>query len=291
MDFVKLKITKEYEGLTIKEVLKCFNIGKGKIEEIRVNQSFVLNEEKVSLETKVKSKDILKFFIKEKVDFVPYRVPLEVVYEDDYLLIVNKPSFMLIHPDDEYNDQTLVNVVSAYYYDHKIFRNVRYVHRIDYETSGIVVFAKDFLTAGMLNLMIEKHTLKRFYLALCMNRFSSKEGEINKPIGRDRHVQNKYRTGNSSNSKNALTYFQVEKEYKGYSLVKLNLETGRTHQIRVHMSSINHPLLGDSLYGGKKDLINRVSLHSYQVKFNHPVTKEYMDVVCPLPIDMENLLK
>lgn len=291
MDSLKVKIHKEYEGMSIKEVLKCFNVGKGKIEEIRNTFNISINKNKANLETTVHQNDVLVFSFVEKIDYVPYSLKLDVVYEDDYLLIVNKPSGILIHPDSEDNHQTLVNMVSNYYYENKIFRNVRYVHRIDEETSGIVIFAKDFLTAGLLNEMISQHTLKRYYLALCHNKFKNLSGEINLPIGRDRHVANKFRVGNSKQSKNAKTYYEVLKEYKGYSLVKLLLETGRTHQIRVHMSYLNHPLLGDSLYGGKINLINRVSLHSYQVKFIHPITREYVDVVCPLSDDLKELTK
>lgn len=291
MDSIKIVVKKEFDQMNIKELLKCFNVGKGKIEEIRNNFSIKINKEKASLESVVSTKDEVTFFFTEKIDYTPYSLKLDVVYEDEYLLIVNKPSGMLIHPDKEDNDKTLVNVVASYYYENKIFRNVRYVHRIDEETSGIVIFAKDFITMGLLNDMIINKTLKRYYLALCHNKFKNLKGEINASIGRDRHQSNKYRVSSSSMSRSAKTTYEVIKEYKGYSLVKLLLDTGRTHQIRVHMSYFNHSLLGDSLYGGKKDLIKRVALHSYQVKFNHPITNEYLDVVCPLHEDMKRLEK
>ena len=289
MDQIKIVVNKEYQDLNIKEFLKCFNVGRGKIEEIRVNKSCVLNGKITSLEEVLKENDELVFLLDEKINYEPYNYLLEVCYEDDYLLIVNKPSGMLVHPDDESNTTTLVNVVANYYYEKKIFRNVRYVHRIDYDTSGIVIFAKDFLTQGKLDEMISKHELKRYYLAFCHNKFKNNKGEINLPIGRDRHQNNAYRVGKSSKSKEAITDYEVINSYKNYSLVKLLLKTGRTHQIRVHMSYLNHPLLGDKLYNGKDDLISRVALHSYEVKFIHPITKEYIDVVCKLPVDMERL--
>ena len=291
MDQVTLKIRNEFDNLTIKEVLKCFNIGKGRIEEIRVNKSFALNNETKTLESVCHKGDTLSFFLNEKIDFKPYFIHLDVVYEDDYMLIVNKPSGMLIHPDNENNNETLVNVVAGYYYEHKIFRAVRPVHRIDFETSGIVIFAKDFLTQGKLEEQIQKNELKRSYLALCHNKFKTLKDRIDMPIGKDRHENNKFRCARSTQSKTAITNYEVIKEYKGYSLVNLLLETGRTHQIRVHMSYLNHPLLGDSLYGGKKEKINRVALHSYEVKFLHPITNEYLDLVCVLPLDMKELVK
>lgn len=291
MDQIKIKISKEYQGYTIKEFLKCFNIGKGRIEEIRVNKSFVLNNELSSLEKELKRDDVLTFYINEKIDFKPYFHHLEVLYEDEYLLIVNKPSNILIHPDQEDNHHTLVNIVASYYYENKIYRNVRPIHRIDFETSGIVIFAKDFLTQGKLDELIAKHQIKRYYHALCANRFTTLNGTIDKNIGRDRHENNKYRVGNSLNSKKAITHYQVIKQYKKYALVELLLETGRTHQIRVHLSSLNHPLLGDVLYGGNKELIDRVALHSYRVKFLHPITNQFIDLICPLPSDMKGLVK
>lgn len=291
MDKLTIEVKKEFANMSVKEFLKCYNVGKGKIEEIRNTFKIKVNNDDANLDYILSAKDQLSFFFVEKIDYKPYHLKLDVVYEDDYLLIVNKPTRMLVHQDSEDNNQTLVNMVSNYYYENKIFRKVRHVHRIDEETSGIVIFAKDFLTAGLLNHMIEKHEIKRYYLALCMNKFKNLEGTVNKPLGRDRHVSNKYRVGDSKNSKNAITHYQVIKEYKGYSLVKLLLETGRTHQVRVHMSYLNHPLLGDTLYGGSNKLIDRVSLHSYQVRFNHPITNEFLDVTCPLTEDLERLVK
>lgn len=290
MDQIKIEISNQHDGMTIKEFLKSFNIGRSQIETIRNSKMVELNNQLVNLDVVIKKGDQLSFGIKEKIDFEPWFINLDIVYEDDYILIVNKPSKMLIHPDESTNQKTLVNAVSGYYYEHKIFRNVRYAHRIDFDTSGIVIFAKDFLTLGKLNKLIETHQLKRYYLALCENKFKNKEGTINLAIGRDRHHNNKFRVGDSSQSKEAITHYEVVKEYGKYSLVKLLLEMGRTHQIRVHMSYINHPLLGDELYGGKTNLINRVSLHSYEVKFIHPITNQFVDVICSLPIDMEGLM-
>ena len=291
MDSVRIVVKKEFNQMSVKELLKCFNVGKGKIEEIRNTFAIKINKENASLDSIVSTKDEVTFYFTEKIEYIPYSIKLDVIYEDEYLLIVNKPVGMLIHPDNEDNNQTLVNVVASYYYENRIFRNVRYAHRIDEETSGIVIFAKDFITLGLLNDMIFNKTLKRYYLALCHNKFKNLKGEVNASIGRDRHQSNKYRVSSSSMSKSAKTNYEVVKEYRGYSLVKLLLDTGRTHQIRVHMSYLNHPLLGDSLYGGRKNLIGRVALHSYQVKFNHPITNEYLDVICPLHNDMKGLTK
>ncbi len=289
MDQIKIEISNPYDGMTIKDFLKSFNIGKSQIETIRNSKMIELNNQLVNLDAVIKKNDQLSFPINEKIDFKPWFINLDIVYEDDYILIVNKPAKMLIHPNENINQMTLVNAVSGYYYENKIYRKVRYAHRIDFDTTGIVIFAKDFLTLGKLNKLIETHQLKRYYLALCENKFKNKEGTINLPIGRDRH-NNKYRVSKSLQSKNAITHYEVIREYGKYSLVKLLLETGRTHQIRVHMSYFNHPLLGDELYGGKTSLINRVSLHSYEVKFIHPITNQFLDINCSLPEDMKELM-
>ena len=182
--------------------------------------------------------------------------------------------------------------VARYYLDHNINRNVRYAHRLDEETSGILIFAKDFLTLAKLNELIENHTLTRDYLALVSNRFKSNTslGTINKNIAKDRHVNNKFRVGNGDNSKPAITKYKVLESKGLVSLVYLHLLTGRTHQIRVHMASINHPLLGDTLYGGNKDILKRVGLHSYHVEFRHPITNEFISLNCPLPQDMNKII-
>lgn len=291
MDKVNIKVNNLLSGFTIKEVLKCFNVGRSKIEEIRVNKISFLNQKNVSIDSVVNKGDILSFSLNEKINFLPSPLKIEVLYEDDYLLIVNKDKGLLIHPDGNNKEDTLVNRVASYYYENKIFREVRPIHRIDLDTTGIVIFAKDFITHAKLDEMISKHQIKRTYLALCQNRFKDLEGVIDKKIGRDRHIKGKYRVSNSSESKSALTYYKVVKQLKGYALVELNLKTGRTHQIRVHMSYLNHPLLGDMVYGGSTQKIGRVALHSYQVDFLHPISGEYVCVKCPLPLDMEKLVK
>ncbi|MGN1294779.1 MAG: RluA family pseudouridine synthase [Bacilli bacterium] len=297
MDKISLKILDKYDGLTIKEFFKSYYLGKGKIEELRNSKNVCLNKKQVSIEEKIKKDDILEIYFTEKIDFKPSSMELDVLYEDECILLVNKPSGIIIHP--EYKDEeadTLVNRVANYFYHHKIFRNVRYVHRIDLETSGIVLFCKDFLSFALLNHLMEEHQIERKYLALCQNKFKNKEGVVDIPLSRDRHCNNKYRVNknntNSNNSKSAYTTYKViDSKCKKCTLVELLLKTGRTHQIRVHMAYINHPLCGDELYGGNKDLIKRVALHSYSISFFHPFTSELIKVECPLPTDMKEVIE
>ena len=288
---LEVKVNDIFEGLTIKELLKEYHVGKGKIEEIRVNKSVTLNSEIVSLETKIHKDDILTFNMPEVINFTPSINTVEVVYEDDEILIVNKPSGILIHPDgNEVNNDTLVNRVARYYQDKNDIREVRYAHRIDVETSGLVLFCKDFLTHSKINYEVENHIVLREYRALSEGVFKIKKGRINSPIGRDRHVSNKFRVSNSDKSKPSITNYKVIKEKDNVSLVSCILETGRTHQIRVHLSSINHQLCGDGLYGGSKRKINRVALHSYRIKLINPITFEGIEVIKDIPLDMKKVI-
>lgn len=291
MDKVEFSVLKSFDTFTIKEFLKEYNVGRAKIEEIRVGKTAYLNGVQVNLETVIHTGDILSFEIKEDVDVKPSKESVEVIYEDDFLLIVNKPSGIIVHSDGN-DKETMCSRVARYYLDHNIKRKVRYAHRLDEETTGILIFAKDFLTLAKINEMVEKHSLNRDYLALVMNKFSPSllEGTINKNIARDRHVSNKFRVGNGDNSKPAITKYKVLSGKAGVNLVYLHLLTGRTHQIRVHMASINHPLLGDTLYGGNKNIINRVALHSYHIDFKHPITNEYLSLNCSMPKDMDKII-
>lgn len=288
---INLKVNKIYQGLTIKELLKEYHVGRGKIEELRNTRSVFLNEQSASIEHRINENDILSFNVEEKLNFIPSNESVEVVYEDDQILIVNKPSGLLIHPDGNENEDTLVNRVAKYYYDKGANMEVRYAHRIDVETSGLVLFCKDFLTHAKINYEVEQHIITREYRALVSGIISKNDGVIDFSIGKDRHINNKYRVSNSEKAKDAITNFIVEKRMKNKTLVSCILETGRTHQIRVHLSSINHPLLGDVLYGGNKKEINRVALHSYRIKLINPFTFKKIEVTKEIPMDMKKLVE
>ena len=178
MDNVNIKITSKYNNYTIKEFLKANHIGRGRVEEIRVKKSALVNNEVKPLEYVLKENDILTFIIDEKVDFLSDDKKLDIVYEDDYLLIVNKEANMLVHPDSKNKRGTLVNIVANYYNKNNIKRNIRYIHRIDKETTGIVIFAKDFLSEAILINENESFLIEKIYLALVSGYFKEKEGKI-----------------------------------------------------------------------------------------------------------------
>ena len=271
MDNVNIKITSKYNKYTIKEFLKANHIGRGRIEEIRVKKSALVNNEIKPLEYVLKENDILTFIIDEKVDFLSDDKKLDIVYEDDYLLIVNKEANMLVHPDSKNKRGTLVNIVANYYNKNNIKRNIRYIHRIDKETTGIVIFAKDFLSEAILINENESFLIEKIYLALVSGYFKEKEGKIDykiakKPYSNLMMVDNKY-------GKDALTYYKEIKRYNDYSLVMFNIKTGRTHQIRVSFKHINHPLVNDPLYD-KAIANDKMYLKAYYIRFIHPITKK-----------------
>ena len=289
MDELKVIISNKHQDKTIKELLKENNIGRGKIEAIRVSKSSFINGSYANLETKLHNGDVLSFNIDEEIDFICEEKEIEVIYEDDYIIAVNKPINMIIHPDDKSKGGTLVNLVASYYKKNNIKRKIRYIHRIDKETTGIVLFAKDFLSEAILLKQINNHQMKKYYLALIEGHLKQNKGQIKANIGEDRHINNKMCV--SKNGKEALTNYKEIKRFKDYSLVEFELITGRTHQIRVHSSYLKHPLLGDPLYGGNYQYINRVALHSYKMEFTHPITNKEILIISYLSKDMNDLIK
>ena len=286
MDTISITINEEYEGYTIKEYLKMNNVGRPKIENIRVSKSSYINGEYKDIEKRLKDGDVLSFVIDENIDFACDDKPLEIVYEDDYLLAVNKPAGMIIHNDDKNTVGALANIVANYYKNKGINRHVRYIHRIDKDTTGIVLFAKDFLTEAILLKQMQENKIEKYYLAYVENRMKD-SGTIDYNIGSDRHINGKMCV--SKSGKEAHTTYKVIKRFKDYTLVRFGLITGRTHQIRVHSSYIGNPILGDVLYGGNMIYINRVALHFENIRFTHPILCNIIDLHQKMPMDMERL--
>ena len=289
MEKVKYIVNEKHNDITLKEYFTFFYLGKSMIYKLFLYKRVYLNGNLALESDIIHSNDVIEIEIDECIDVPISSNSVEIVYEDDYILVVNKPVGIIIHSDGNDDIDTLVNRVANYYKKQNINRNVRYLHRIDKETSGLVLFAKDFLTYSKLSHDIENHTLKREYLALVHGYLKNNEGVINIPIGRDRHIANKYRVGKSKHSKDAITHYYVVKRYEDYTYIRLLLETGRTHQIRVHMSSINHPLLGDVLYDGKKKYISRVALHSFRITMIHPYSLKEIVISKKEPTDMLRL--
>ena len=218
-------------------------------------------------------------------NIVPTKMDLNIIFEDDWILVVNKPAGIAIHPSVLHYSDSLCNGIRFYFDKICLKKKIRPVNRLDLNTSGLVVFAKcEYIQECLINQM-KKNQFKKEYLAVCDGIFDEKSGTINLPIARKRNSI--IERCISENGQTAITHYKVLKEFDNYSLVKCSLETGRTHQIRVHMSAIGHPLLGDSLYGSISDLINRQALHCYNLQFIHPVYNNDLNFFGDLPNDFK----
>lgn len=220
-------------------------------------------------------------------NIVPTKMDLDIIYEDEWLLIVNKPAGVAIHPSILHYSDSLCNGIRFYFDSIGLKKKIRPVNRLDLNTSGLVIFAKCEYIQECLISQMKDHLFKKEYLAICDGIFENKYGTINLPIARkeDSIIERCI----SDDGQPSITHYKVLKEFSNYSLVRCILETGRTHQIRVHMSAISHPLIGDSLYGSLSDLIDRQALHCYKLKFVHPITKKFMDFCGEIPLDFKKL--
>lgn len=235
---------------------------------------------------------------KSSEKIVPVPLPLDIRYEDEDILVVNKPADMPIHPSQNNYENTLANAVMYYYHSQKIPFVFRCVNRLDRDTTGLTVIAKHAVSAGILSSAVAKRELAREYLAIVPRFPSATEsdipalsdsGIINKPIGR-KPGSTIERFIDYENGETAITHYQKLCETKAATLLSLHLETGRTHQIRVHMASMGYPLLGDDLYGGDMSLIQRQALHSYRLRFRHPINGKWMEFTEEMPGDMGKVM-
>ncbi len=244
-------------------------------------------------------------------DFEPEDIPLDVVFEDEFLAVINKPSGMIVHPGAGVTGGTLANAIayrfklqnSKFKDDHNGVRNrIGIVHRLDKETSGLIVVAKNELTLEKLSAQFRDRKVKKSYVALVHGFVRKLAGKIEEPIARDR--SNRVKMAVDKNGRNALSVNKVRQRFEKFTLCDVNIKTGRTHQIRVHMAHINHPIVGDEIYNAGRDNqipdaglrkaiknLNRFYLHAEKLAFTHPVTKEELEFVQPLPEELTELLK
>ena len=283
------KISDNDNFVNVLQVLKeHFLLSDRLITKLKKNKKIYLNSKETYTKQKVISGDVVSFildFDEDNSNIVPSNIPLDIIYEDEYLLILNKPAGIAIHPSILHYDNSLSNGVKFYFDKIKLNKKIRIVNRLDRNTSGIVIFAKNEYIQECLIKQMKTKELKKEYLAIVCGILENSSGTLNFPIARkegsiiERCV--------NPNGDLAITHYDVLKTFNNLSLVHIVLETGRTHQIRVHFSYINHPVLGDTLYGNPSDLIARQALHSYKISFIHPITKENMTITAPLPSDMK----
>ena len=280
----------------IRQVLfQEFKISNTLCVKLKKEKKIFLNNITTYLDKEINNGDTILVsldFEEDNSNIVPTKMDLNILYEDDSLLILNKPSNIPVHPSILHFSTSLSNGVKYYFNSINLHRKIRPINRLDKNTSGIVIFAKNEYIHSILSRQMQNKTFKKEYIAICEGFLDEKEGTINKPIARkkDSIIE---RCIDSSGDE-SITHYKVLKEFTynniNLSLLYITLETGRTHQIRVHLSSILHPILGDSLYGNTSNLISRQALHAYKVEFNHPISNEKLIITSNIPEDMFKIL-
>ncbi len=293
-ELIKFVINEDQEGQRIDSVLSSL------MEE--TSRSFIqklIEEGRVSVKKKnekVKAGQEITILMPElkAIEALPEDIDLDIVYEDDDILVVNKPKGLVVHPGAGNETGTLVNALLFHCPTLSGINGMQrpgIVHRIDKDTSGLLVCAKTDLAHKGLSEQLEAHSMTRRYIGVCFFGFDQDEGTIDSPIGRD--PKNRLRMAIVSDGRKAVTHYKVLERYNGFTLIEARLETGRTHQIRVHMSSINRPLLGDSVYGPAKQAFGLTGqmLHAKTLGFNHPRTGQYMEFSIDPPKEFNDILE
>lgn len=290
MNQTEYYVTADDIGIRIDKFLFNHDIGltRSAIQKLIDNKSISVNSAAVSKNYKLKENDLITIDFPEpvKLDVLPQNIPIDIVYEDDELLVVNKPKGMVVHPAAGNSDGTLVNAL-LYHCDGRLSSingviRPGIVHRIDKNTSGLLIIAKTDYSHNCLAEQIKDHSFTREYQAVVCGRFKDSKGTINEPIGRNKYDRKKMCV-TEHNSKNAVTHYEVIDEFGQFSLLKFTLETGRTHQIRVHSSYIGHPVYGDDVYGKAVKGVDGQCLHAKKIGFIHPLTNEYIEFDSQLP--------
>jgi 23S rRNA pseudouridine1911/1915/1917 synthase len=281
-------------------VSRLENVSRTRVQQLITDGLVMVNGRSVKAGYVLRAQDTLQVIrtipVVQPTAVKPQALPLDIIYEDDYLLIVNKAAGMVVHPAPGHYEDTLVNALLARYPELRgSEENLRpgIVHRLDRDTSGLLIVAKDVRTQAALVEQMKRHEIVKRYIALVEGEVSLEKGGIEAPIGRDpRHRQQMAIT--AIDSRDARTFFRVLKRYTHHTLLLLQLETGRTHQIRVHLQAIGHPVVGDPVYGSGHSrpgiILPRQFLHAYQLAFVHPVTGEQLEFEAPLPADLQAIL-
>lgn len=289
-DRIVLKAAPENNGVRIDKYISdnIADVTRSAVQTLISEGGVLVGGKSIAKNYKLRSGDVVEVVIPEPqpLDTLPEDIPLDIVYEDSDLLVVNKPKGMVVHPAHGNYTGTLVNALLFHCGDSLSGINgvIRpgIVHRIDKNTSGLLIVAKNDKSHVKLAEQIKEHSFTREYEAIAVGYFKEREGTIDAPIGRH-HTDRKKMCVTSENSKNAVTHYSVIRQYGGFAHVRLRLETGRTHQIRVHLSYIGHSVLGDDVYGKPYKGMDGQCLHARKIGFIHPSTGEYMEFTSELP--------
>lgn len=292
MDKIIFQVEKENTGIRIDKYLSdnMEDISRSYLQKLLKDKSITVNNKAIKANYKVQEGDMVSVFVPEpeEPDILPEEIPLDILYEDDSLMVVNKPKDMVVHPSAGHTSGTLVNAVLFHCKGNLSGINgimrPGIVHRIDKDTTGTLLICKTDTCHRILAEQLKVHSITRRYRAVVQGNLKDDEGTVEGPIGR--HTTDRKKMAiNYKNGKEAITHYRVLERFGNATYIECRLETGRTHQIRVHMASIGHPLLGDTTYGSSKNPyhLQGQALHAMVLGFLHPVTNEYMEFTAPLP--------
>lgn len=297
-EIIEIKVSQEDRGKRLDAFLSEFfeNTTRNYIQKLIDNENVTVDgKNKVKNGTKLKGNEfiIMRIPEDETLEILPEDLPIDIVYEDKDMVIINKDPGVIVHPAQGFYTGTLVNAVLYHIKDLSTINGVirpGIVHRLDKDTSGLIVVAKNDIAHVKLTDMFKDKTIEKRYLCICKGNFKNNKGRIETLIGRDSRDRKKMAVV-TENGKIAITNYEVVDSVDNFSLVEVGIETGRTHQIRVHMKSLNHPILGDSTYGNPDNIAKRQMLHSYYLKFNHPITNKELVIIGDLKEDFKNVAK
>lgn len=291
---INYEIKEEYDGLRVEQFLKRHGYSSQNLAEIkRMPKSILVNGVHYYMRDMLHTGDRLCVCIcetkcSEKIP--PTELPLDIVYEDEDIIVINKPAGMPIHPSMNNYHNSMANALAWYYRQQDKPFIFRCCNRLDRDTSGLTVVAKHLVSGNILSSMVRRREIHREYLAIVRGSVTPSSGTIDAPLGRKDGTIIE-RTVDFEQGERAVTHYKVIEEKNGHSLVSLCLETGRTHQIRIHMKHLGFPLIGDYLYNPDMEYISRQALHSHRLSFRHPITGETMEFTAPLPADMRAVLE
>ena len=297
MSILEKKVNEIEEGTKIREYLKAeLGLSTRLIRSASIGKRIFVNDEVVKMNKVLQSGDIIKIDLakEESQDITPEKMDIDIVYEDEDILVVNKRPFMVVHPTKSYQSGTLANGVINYFNESNQNCIVRLVSRLDMNTSGLIIIAKNQFSHGMLSKEMSENKVEKRYLAIVHGHLKEKSGTIDLPIYRPEGIEMGTRRVIDERGQRSITHYKVVESFGDSDLVECKLETGRTHQIRVHLSHLGHPIYGDVLYGNgdeEMDLIKRQALHAYRLDFASPRTGEILSLKADLPDHMKELIE
>lgn len=297
MSTLERKVDKKYDGIVIRQFLKEeLELSTRLIRSASIEKRILVNNIPVRMRCVLKEGDVvtIKLSKNESQNITPEKMDLNIVYEDDDILVLNKLPFMVVHPTKSHQSGTLANGVLNYFQETEQNCIVRLVSRLDMNTSGLIIIAKNQFAHMTLSKEMQKNALEKRYIAIVHGHLDEMEGTINAPIYKLDDEESAFKRVVDERGQESITHYKVIKRLKDSDVVECLLETGRTHQIRVHLSHLGHPIYGDTLYGygeEEEDLIKRQALHAYGLNFKSPKTKEELSLRADLPQDMQELIE